>query len=117
VGLALAVLGIHGLVSYTFRQRTQEIGVRVALGARRGDVLSLVMMQGARLALLGVGLGAIIALALTRALSDLLFGVRASDLVTYAGVALLLVVVTLVACWVPARRAASVDPMTALRRG
>jgi putative ABC transport system permease protein len=117
VGLSLAVLGIYGLVSYTFRQRTQEIGVRVALGARRRDVFRLVLMSGLRLALLGVGVGVVLALGMTRAMSELLFGIRASDQLTYASVALLLVLVALVACWLPARRAARVDPMTALRRG
>ena len=115
VGLALAVLGIYGLVSYTFARRTQEIGVRMALGARRREVFELVMAQGLKLALVGVGVGVALALGLTRALTALLFGVSASDPVTYLCVAALLVLVTLVACWLPARRAARVDPMAALR--
>jgi predicted permease len=117
VGLALAVLGIFGLVSYTFRQRTQEIGLRVALGARRGDVFRLVMIQGLRLALTGIGIGAALAFGLSHALTALLFGIGAGDFATYASVAALLVVVTLLACWLPARRAARIDPMTALRLG
>ena len=117
IGLSLAVLGIFGLVSYTFRQRTQEIAVRVALGATRVDVFRLVMMQGVKLALLGIAIGAVLALGMTQALTALLFGVAASDLVTYAAVAALLVVVALVACWLPARRAARINPMIALRRG
>jgi ABC-type antimicrobial peptide transport system permease subunit len=115
VGLALAVLGIYGLVAYTFRQRTHEIGIRIALGAQRRDVFRLVLAQGLGLALAGVVLGAVIALGLTHALSELLFGIRASDELTYASVAVLLVVVTLAACWVPARRAAGIEPMAALR--
>ena len=117
IGLSLAVLGIFGLVSYTFRQRTQEIGVRIALGAKRGDVIRLVMTQGLKLALLGIAVGAVLALGMTQALTSLLFGIRAGDLATYASVAALLVAVALLACWLPARRASRVDPVTALRRG
>jgi len=117
IGLSLAVLGIFGLVSYTFRQRTQEIGVRIALGAKRGDVIRLVMTQGLKLALLGIAVGAVLALGMTQALTSLLFGIGAGDLATYASVAALLVAVALLACWLPARRASRVDPVTALRRG
>ena len=117
IGLSLAVLGIFGLVSYTFRQRTQEMGVRIALGARRRDVFRLVMTQGVKLALLGIGIGAVLALGMTQALTSLLFGIHAGDLATYGGVAVLLVAVALLACWLPAHRASRVSPMTALRRG
>jgi predicted permease len=117
VGLSLAVLGVYGLVSYTFSQRAQEIGVRMALGAKPRDVFKLVMGQGLRLALSGVGVGVALALVSTRALADLLFGISTGDRATYFGVALLLVLVALVACWLPARRAARVEPMAELRRG
>ena len=117
IGLALAVLGVYGVVSYTVGQRTQEIGVRVALGARRGDISRLVLAQGARLALVGVAIGVTLALGAMQALAALLFGVSPADLSTYAIVASLLIGVVLVACWLPARRAARLDPMVALRQG
>lgn len=116
-GLAvlLAAVGVSGLMAYTVRQRTHEIGVRVALGAGGSDVLGLVLSQGLRLVSVGLLFGLVAAAALTRFMSSLLFGVSATDPVTLAGVALLLAVVALAACCIPARRAMRVDPMVALR--
>jgi putative ABC transport system permease protein len=115
IGLALAALGIYGLISYTVNQRTHEIGVRVALGAQRRDIFKLVIGHGLRLALLGVAVGLALSFGLTRALADLLFGVSASDPVTYLGISLLLVLVALVASFIPARRAIRTEPLAALR--
>jgi ABC-type antimicrobial peptide transport system permease subunit len=115
VALALSCIGIYGVISYLVGERTREIGVRMALGAQRSDVLRLILGQGAKMALLGVVLGVILALGLTRLMSSQLFGVTAHDPLTFAAVAVLLVVVALAACYLPARRAASVDPLQALR--
>ena len=115
VALMLACVGIYGVISYLVTQRTQEIGVRVALGAQRGDVLRLVLGHGTAMALAGIGVGIVGALALTQFLEHQIFGVSAHDPLTFAAVALLLMLVALAACYLPARRALRVDPIVALR--
>jgi predicted permease len=115
LALVLACVGIYGVISYLVSQRTHEIGLRMALGAERGDVLRLVLGHGARMALVGVAIGVGAALGLTRLMANQLFGVSAYDPLTFAAVAFLLIVVAIAACYVPARRAMSVDPLIALR--
>ena len=116
VALALVIAGIYGVVSYSVAQRTHEIGVRVALGAGRRDVLRLVVGQGMKPVLAGLAIGLAGALALTRLMKALLFGVSSSDPLTFGSIALLLALVALLACWIPARRATRVNPIVALRQ-
>jgi putative ABC transport system permease protein len=115
LALTLSCVGIYGVISYLVGQRTQEIGVRMALGAKRSDVLRLVLGQGSRMALCGIFVGVSLSLGLTRLLSHLLFGVTAYDPLTYTGVAFVLIAVAVAASYVPARRATRIDPVVALR--
>jgi predicted permease len=115
LALVLAAIGLYGVVAYNVERRTREVGLRMALGAQRGDVLRLVLGQGLRLAFLGVGIGVLAAAFLARVLSSLLYGVSAVDPLAYAGAALVLLLVAFVANWLPARRATRIHPMVALR--
>ena len=113
--LLLAAIGIYGLMAHSVQQRTQEMGIRMALGAKPGDVRNMVVLQGMRLALAGVAIGVAAALGLTRFLASFLFGVKALDPLAFIATPILLVSVALVAVWLPARRASRVDPINALR--
>jgi ABC-type antimicrobial peptide transport system permease subunit len=115
LALVLSSVGIYGVISYLVARRTQEIGIRMALGADRLKVLRLVLRNGMRLAALGVAIGLAGALALTRLMANMLYGVSATDPVTFIGLAALLLLVALAACYIPARRAMRVDPVIALR--
>ena len=115
LALALGVTGIYGVLSYFVAQRTREIGIRVALGAQRSSVFGLVLMEGAKMSGLGIVIGIIAALALTRLMRSLLYGIGTNDPLTFLGVVIVIAVVTLLACYIPARRAMRVDPMVALR--
>jgi predicted permease len=115
LALTLACVGIYGVIAYLVGQRTREIGVRIALGAQRADVMRLVLGEGVRMAIIGAALGAVAALALTRLMAAQLYGVSGHDPLTFAGVAILLMLVAIVACYIPARRATRVDPLSAMR--
>jgi putative ABC transport system permease protein len=113
--LVLAAIGLFGVIAYAVSERTREIGIRIALGAKPREVFRLVVGQGMKLALIGLLVGLPLALGMGRAVAGLLFGVRPNDFATFAGVAILLALVSLVACYIPARRAMRVDPIIALR--
>jgi putative ABC transport system permease protein len=115
LALVLSSVGIYGVISYVVGQRTHEIGIRIALGAQRKDVLALVLGEGTRTTLLGVGIGLIAALGLTRLMASVLYGVSATDPLTFVAVAGVLAAVALAATYIPARRAMRVDPIVALR--
>jgi ABC-type antimicrobial peptide transport system permease subunit len=115
VALVLAATGIYGVLSGSVTERTREIGVRLALGAQRRDVLALILRQGAKLALSGIAIGLAAAWLTTGLLVKLLYGVSATDPLTFAAIPLLLITVALLACWLPARRATKIDPIIALR--
>jgi len=113
--LVLTIVGLYGVMSYSVVQRTNEIGIRIALGAQTRDVLRLIVSQGLKLVLLGLVIGLIGAFALMRVIASLLFGVTTKDPLTFAAVAVLLAAVALLACYIPARRATRLDPLSALR--
>ena len=115
VALALAAVGTYGVMSYTVAERTHEMGIRMALGAKAGSVVQLVLVQGLKVSALGLGLGLAGALALTKLMSSILYGVSNTDVMTFVSVPVLLALVSVVACWIPARRATRVDPIEVLR--
>jgi putative ABC transport system permease protein len=116
LGLLLAAVGVYGVMAYSVSRRAREMGLRMALGAQSGDVMRMVLREGLKLTAMGVAIGLPASLAVTQLMKNLLYGVSAADPLTFAGVPLLLAVVSMIACWIPARRAAKTDPMTALRQ-
>jgi putative ABC transport system permease protein len=115
IAMMLAALGIYGVMAYSVAQRTHEVGIRMALGAQKGDVLGLILRKGLMLTLTGVAIGLAVALVLTRLMTTLLFGIAPTDATTFVAVSVLLIMVALFACYIPARRATKVDPLVALR--
>jgi putative ABC transport system permease protein len=115
IALVLAIVGIYGVMSYSVTQRTHEIGIRMAIGARPRDVFTMILGHGMKLALIGVGIGLLGAFALTRLMASMLFGVAPTDAMTYGSIAALLIAVSLVACYLPGRRATKVEPTISLR--
>jgi putative ABC transport system permease protein len=115
LAVTLAAIGLYGVMSYSVSQRTREIGIRMALGAQRAEVLKLIVKQGMTVTAVGVLLGIVASLGLTRLIANLLFGVSATDFATFFALSSVLLSVALLACWLPARRASGVDPMVALR--
>jgi putative ABC transport system permease protein len=115
IALVLAIVGIYGVMSYSVTQRTHEIGIRMAIGARPRDVFKMVLGQGMKLALIGVVLGLGFAFALTRLMETMLFGVEPTDKLTFAAISIMLITVALLACYLPGRRATKVEPTISLR--
>jgi ABC-type antimicrobial peptide transport system permease subunit len=115
LGIFLGAIGLYGVVAFTVSRRSREIGIRMALGAERKDVLRLVLRQGLTLAAIGAGIGLVASFAAMRLLSTMLYGVKPTDPLAFVGSAVLVILVALAASWLPARRAASIDPMQALR--
>ena len=115
IALVLAIVGIYGVMSYSVTQRTHEIGIRMAIGAQRRDVFKMILGQGMKLALIGIGIGLVGAFALTRLMASMLFGVEPTDATTFGAISVLLTVVALLACFLPGRRATRVEPTVSLR--
>jgi putative ABC transport system permease protein len=116
LGLLLSAVGVYGVMAYSVSWRAREMGIRMALGAQSGDVLRMVLREGLKLTAIGVAIGLPASLAITQLMKNLLYGVSPADPLTFLGVPLLLTFVAMIACWIPARRAAKTDPMTTLRQ-